>query len=104
MKLRKVGYSSGLSVRIGRVPDGDIYPRWGYSGRLENNIVMPRAFVASAVLFLSLTGAWSGWKAFRAWQTSQRVEDFAQRSNRRIRVQPGSTVAENEINAIRPAQ
>lgn len=91
MKLSKLGHSTGMSLRIGRVPDDDDYPRWGFLDRLETNPIMPKAFCVAAALFLVAVGGWRGWNALQTWRLRNQLRDVAHLHERRVRV---LTVAE----------
>lgn len=86
MKLRKLGYSSGQTVRLGRVPANSDYPRWGYPDRLEHNLVMPKALCAAAAMFLGVTESWQGWKALQTWRFDKQVQNLAQGPRRPVKV------------------
>ena len=86
MKLSKVGYSAHRPRKLGRVPDRNDYPRWGYLDKFENNVVMPKAFCVAAALFLGGVGAWSGWTALRVWRLRNQVQDLSQATTRTVKV------------------
>jgi protein TonB len=86
MKLSKIGYPTGRSLRIGQVPDGNDYPRWGYLDKLETNAIMPKAFCIAAALFLGGVGGWRGWTALRVWRLENQVQDLSHAPTRTVKV------------------
>ena len=59
-------------VRLGYAAAGR-FPRWGYLDKFYTNEVMPRAFIATALTFLLITGGVVGWHKYQEYRRGKKV-------------------------------
>ena len=65
-------------VRLGYAAAGR-FPRWGYLDKFYTNDVMPRAFIATAVTFLLITGGVVGWNKYQEYRRGKEVHTATRR-------------------------
>jgi protein TonB len=65
-------------VRLGYAAAGR-FPRWGYLDKFDTNVVMPRAFIATALTFILITASVVGYNKFQEYRRGKQVHTATRR-------------------------
>lgn len=65
-------------VRLGYAAAGR-FPRWGYLDKFDTNVVMPRAFIATALTFILITASVVGYNKFQEYRRGKQVHGATRR-------------------------